>query len=116
MNKNAARLRRAKRVRKHIKRLACPRMSVHRTSKHIYVQVLTADSIVIAQASSMDKSIAGEISYGGNVKTAVLVGQLIAKRCVEKDILKVAFDRSGYQFHGRVKALADAAREGGMEF
>ena len=116
MNKNAARLRRAKRVRKHIQVLNCPRMSVHKTLKHIYVQVLSPDSTVLAQASTKDKDLVADITNGSNIAAAKQVGQLIAKRCADKNISKVAFDRSGFQFHGRIKALADAAREGGMDF
>jgi len=116
MNKLASRLRRAKRTRKHIQVLGVPRMSVHRTLKHIYVQVLTPQSQVLAQASTLDKEISAKVSSGGNVAAAKLVGELIAKRCLEKDVSKVAFDRSGFKFHGRLKALADAARDGGIDF
>ena len=111
-----SRLRRAKRTRAHIRSLGSTRMSVHRTLNHIYVQVTSPDATVLAQASSLDKEIAGEIKSGGNVDAAKLVGELIAKRCLEKNINRVSFDRSGFKYHGRLKALADAARNGGIEF
>ena len=116
MNKYASRLRRAKRIRKHIQTLGVPRMTVHRTLNNIYVQVLTPESQVLAQASTLDKEISEKVSSGGNVAAAKLVGELIAKRCLEKDVSKIAFDRSGFKFHGRLKALADAARDGGIDF
>lgn len=116
MNKITSRLRRAKRARKHIQSLDVPRMSVFRSSRHIYVQVISPDAKVIASASTKDKELAASVVNGGNKAAAVQVGQLIASRCADKGVKKVAFDRSGFQFHGRIKALADAAREGGMEF
>ena len=114
--KKQSRLRRAKRIRKHIERLDIPRMSVQRSLQHIYVQVFSPDASVICSASTLDKSLSGEIAYGGNCDAAKKVGALIAKRCLDKNVKKVAFDRSGHKFHGRIKALADSAREGGMEF
>ncbi len=84
-----SRLRRAKRTRAHIRSLGSTRMSVHRTLNHIYVQVTSPDATVLAQASSLDKEIAGEIKSGGNVDAAKLVGELIAKRCLEKNINRV---------------------------
>ena len=116
MNKRTSRLRRAKRIRKHIQTLGVPRMSVYRSSKNIYVQVLSTDSRVLAQASTLDKEIAQQITFGGNKVAAKLVGEMIAKRCLEQNINKVAFDRSGFKYHGRLQVLADAARDGGMDF
>ncbi len=116
MNKRASRLRRAKRTRKHIQALDVPRMSVYRSSKNIYVQVTSPDARVLAQASTLDKEIAPQLTYGGNKAAAKLVGEVIAKRCLEQNINKVAFDRSGFKYHGRLQVLADAARDGGIDF
>lgn len=117
MDKSAARLRRSLRTRCHIKRLGVNRLSVFRTPRHIYAQVFDASgSKVLASASSLDTSIRGAKVYGGNVAAATLVGKLIAERALSAGITAVAFDRSGFQYHGRVKALAEAAREGGLQF
>jgi large subunit ribosomal protein L18 len=110
--------RRAKRVRYRIRQVSGgrPRLSVYRSGKHIYAQLIDdAESRTIAAASSDEGVKAGEKkSY--NVKAAAAVGKLIASRAIEKGVKKVVFDRAGYLYHGRVKALADAAREGGLEF
>ena len=112
-----SRIRRSKRTRASIKRLGEVRLSVHRTLQHIYAQVISpCGAKILVQASSLDKEVRDVCGYGGNKAAAEAVGQLIAKRSVEAGIKKVAFDRSGYKFHGRVKALADAARSVGMEF
>ena len=120
MNKTAfkkkSRLRRSKKLREHVKRLGVPRMSVQRTLQHIYVQVIDTDSTVICSANTLEKEISSHVKYGGNCDAAAKVGALIAKRCLDKEVKKVAFDRSGFKFHGRLKALADASREAGMEF
>ncbi len=117
MSKKAtSRLRRTKRTRAKIRELAKTRLCVHRTLNHIYVQVLSPCSTkVLACASTVEKEIKSK-SKGGNIEAAKLVGALVAKRASEAGVKSVAFDRSGYKFHGRIKALADAAREGGMEF
>lgn len=115
-SKFIARQRRCKKFREHTKRLGVPRMSVRKTHQHIYVQVTDVDSTVICSASSLDKEIASDINYGGNCSAAIKVGALVAKRCLDKGVKKIAFDRSGFKYHGRIKALADAARESGMEF
>ena len=107
--------RRSRKIRGQIRRLDKIRLTVKRSSQHIYAQVIAADSkTVLASASTLDKELRG--AFGGNVAAAKAVGQLVAKRALEKGIKAVAFDRSGYAYHGRVKALADAAREGGVEF
>lgn len=117
MDKTAGRIRRGLRTRMHIRRLGVYRLSVHRTPRHIYAQVLDANgSKVIASASSLDKTIRGDKSYGGNIAAATLVGKLVAERAIAAGITSVAFDRSGFKYHGRVKALADAARDGGLQF
>lgn len=113
--KTKSRLRRARRGRMHMRELGATRLSVHRTPQHIYAQVLTADGgKVVASASTVEKDLRS--SAGGNVAAATKVGALIAERAKAAGIERVAFDRSGFKYHGRVKALADAAREGGLEF
>ena len=113
--KQQARLRRARRGRSHMRKLGVPRLTVYRTPRHIYAQVISHDgAIVSAAASTLDKSLRGEAK--GNVDGAQAVGKLLAERALAAGIDSVAFDRSGYKYHGRVKALADAAREGGLKF
>ena len=117
ISKKTNRLRRAKRTRMKISELGAHRLSVHRTPRHIYAQVISPDgSKVIAAASTVQKDIAGEAKYTGNVEAASLVGKAIAEKSKSAGITSVAFDRSGFRYHGRVKALADAARESGLEF
>jgi large subunit ribosomal protein L18 len=114
-SKNDSRLRRARRARSRIRDVGINRLSVHRTPRHIYAQIIApAGDRVIASASTLD----AELRKGatGNISAAAAVGQLVAKRAKEAGIERVAFDRSGYKYHGRVKALADAARETGLEF
>ncbi|WP_210395849.1 50S ribosomal protein L18 [Motiliproteus sediminis] len=113
--KNESRLRRARRSRIKMRELGATRLSVHRTPRHIYAQVISpCGGQVLVSASTVEKDLRDGAT--SNVDAAVKVGQLIAERAKEAGITKVAFDRSGYKYHGRVKALADAAREGGLEF
>lgn len=113
--KKANRMRRAKRGRMKIRELGATRLSVTRTPRHIYAQVISADGAsIVAQASTVEKDLRGEAT--GNTEAAAKIGTLIAERAKQAGITAVAFDRSGYKYHGRVKALADAAREGGLEF
>jgi large subunit ribosomal protein L18 len=117
MNKKASRLRRAKRGRMHMKELETIRLCVHRTPRHIYAQVISPTGAeVLVCASSLDKEFKGKLKSTGNKEAAELVGKLVAQRAIQAGIRQVAFDRSGFNYHGRVKALADAAREGGLEF
>ena len=118
MDKKSSRLRRAKRARAKIAELGSHRLTVHRTPRHIYAQVIAPNgSEVIASASTVDNGVAGDIDGGtGNISAAAVVGKAIAERAKEKGVERVAFDRSGFRYHGRVKALADAAREAGLEF
>jgi len=117
INKNLKRARRFAKARGIIRRLGANHLCVHRTSQHIYAQVFSpSGDKVLAQASSLEKDLRSELGYGGNKTAAARVGKLIAERCTAAGINKVAFDRSGFKYHGRVKALADAAREGGIEF
>ena len=113
--KKTSRMRRARRSRLHIRELGQVRLSVNRSSRHIYAQLISADgSKVIASASTLDESLRSGVT--GNKDAASKVGQLIAERGKAAGISSVAFDRSGYKYHGRVKALADSAREHGLEF
>jgi len=113
--KKEARLRRARRTRAKISELGVNRLCVYRTPRHIYAQVISpAGNEVLASASTLDKSLKGTAT--GNITAATTIGALIAERAKAAGVSKVAFDRSGYNYHGRVKALADAAREGGLEF
>lgn len=114
-DKKSARLRRAKKTRAHIRHLGVNRLTVNRTPRHIYAQIISpTGGVVVAQASTLDASLRS--SSTGNVEAAKAVGALIAERAKAAGITKVAFDRSGFKYHGRVKALADAARENGLEF
>ena len=116
-NRKSARGRRAKRTRKHIQELGVPRLSVHRTPRHIYAQVLSADGgSTVASASTVEKDVRGKIGYGGNCAAAAMVGRVIAERTLQAGVSRVAFDRSGFKYHGRVRALAEAARDSGLEF
>ena len=113
--KRSSRLRRARRSRMKMRELGAVRLSVNRTPRHIYAQVIAADGgEILAQASTLEADLRGGAT--GNVATAEKVGKLIAERAKKVGVTNVAFDRSGFKYHGRVKALADAAREGGLEF
>lgn len=116
MNKNVQRLRRAARTRAKIRELKTLRLSVHRTSQHIYAQIFDVDSKVLAAASTLQKDLRAELKGTGNVTAAAAVGKAIAEKAKVAGIKQVAFDRSGFKYHGRIKALADAARENGLEF
>ncbi|BAN46340.1 MULTISPECIES: 50S ribosomal protein L18 [Metapseudomonas] len=113
--KKETRLRRARKARLKMRELEAVRLCVYRSSQHIYAQVISADGAkVLASASTLDKELRD--SATGNVDAAKKVGQLVAERAKAAGVTQVAFDRSGFKYHGRVKALADAAREGGLEF
>ena len=115
--KNLARLRRARQTRLRIRDVGAARLTVHRSNAHIYAQITSAvGDKVLVTASSLEKELRGQLKSGGNRKAAELVGQRIAAKAREKGIEQVAFDRAGYRYHGRVKALADAARAGGLKF
>ncbi|MFD0694276.1 50S ribosomal protein L18 [Paenibacillus sp. GCM10027628] len=117
-DKNKARLKRHLRVRKKIEgTTARPRLNIFRSSKHMYAQLIDdTTGVTVVSASTQDKELKAEVGNGGNVEAARKVGELIAKRAKEKGFDKVVFDRGGYLYHGRVQALADAAREAGLEF
>ncbi len=117
MDKKISRLRRAARARAKLKELEVYRLTVHRTPRHIYAQVLTHDSSkVIATASTLDAEVKKDLKATGNIDAATAVGKTIAERAAKQGVTEVAFDRSGFRYHGRVKALADAARENGLQF
>lgn len=114
-DKKESRLRRARRGRMKMRELGAVRLTVHRTPRHIYAQVIAPEGDrVLATASTLEKDLRGQAT--GNVDAAARVGALIAERAKSAGITRVAFDRSGFKYHGRVKALAEAAREGGLEF
>ena len=117
LDKRVTRNRRAQRARSKIHSLAVHRLCVHRTPRHIYAQLIApGGATVLACASSLEGELKRSLANTGNVQAAIRVGQLIAERAKSKGITRVAFDRAGFKYHGRVKALADAAREGGLEF
>lgn len=117
MNKRVARIRRGKRSRMKMREIGVTRLSIYRSSRHIYAQVISGDAnVIIASASTVEKSMRDTLSYTGNAEAAVAVGKLVAERAKAKGVESVAFDRSGFKYHGRVKALADAAREAGLQF
>jgi large subunit ribosomal protein L18 len=117
ISKKARRQRRSVKTRARIRTLNVARLSVHRTPRHIYAQLTDASgSKVLASASTVQETVRQGLKGTGNVDAAKAVGRLIAERAKAAGVTKVAFDRSGFQFHGRVKALADAAREAGLEF
>lgn len=117
MDKKHSRTRRAKKGRARMRELGVTRLSVHRTPKHIYAQVLAPDGgTVLASASTVQKDVREGLKSTGNVDAAKAVGKIIAERAREAGVETVAFDRSGFRYHGRVKALAEAAREAGLQF
>ena len=116
MDKKTTRIRRSRKTRAKISELSVPRLSVHRTPRHIYAQIIAPDAKVLASASTVQKDLKGAVKYTGNVDAAVAVGKALAEKAKQAGIEKVAFDRSGFKYHGRVKALADAARESGLKF
>ena len=117
MDKKNSRLRRATRSRAKLRELEAFRLTVHRTPRHIYAQVITHDSSkVIASASTLDADVKKDLKGSGNTDAAAAVGKAVALRAASEGITNVAFDRSGFKYHGRVKALAEAARENGLQF
>jgi len=117
MDKKATRLKRALRQRCKIRQLGVNRLTVHRTAQHIYAQVISADgTATVVSASSTQASIRSSVNKTGNIEAATAVGKSLAEKAISAGITDVAFDRSGFKYHGRVKALADAAREAGLKF
>jgi large subunit ribosomal protein L18 len=117
MDKKTARLRRAKKTRAHIRRMGKARLTVHRTGRHIYAQVIApGGGSVIAAASTMQKDVSASLTSTSNKDAAKAVGKAVAEKAVAAGVTDVAFDRSGYRYHGRIAELADAARESGLKF
>lgn len=117
MDKNQTRLRRARKTRARIADLGVARLTVHRSNSHIYAQIIDATGgNVLTSASSLEVEVRAALKSGSTVEAAAAVGKRIAEKAVAAGVKNVAFDRSGFAYHGRVKALADAAREGGLEF
>ncbi|MCF6210935.1 MAG: 50S ribosomal protein L18 [Gammaproteobacteria bacterium] len=116
MDKKQSRLRRARRTRAKISELGVYRLCIHRTPRHTYAQVISPDGgTVVASASTLESDVKSGLKGTGNIEAAEKIGQLIAERAKASGVDRVAFDRSGFQYHGRVKALADAARESGLQ-
>ena len=116
MDKKIARLRRGRRTRYKIRELGAARLCVHRTPRHIYAQLIDQNGAqVLAAASTLEAGLRTELKNGGNIEAAKAVGKAIAEKAKAAGIERVAFDRSGFKYHGRVKALADAAREHGLQ-
>jgi len=117
MADNQKRLRRARRTRAKIRELSVDRLTIYRTPRHIYAQIIdpTGGKVVVS-ASTLDKELRGTIKNTGNKDAAAVIGKAIAERAKSAGIAKVAFDRAGFKYHGRIQALADAAREAGLQF
>jgi len=117
MDKKSSRIRRSRKTRAKIRELRVPRLTIHRTPRHIYAQVIDGENEkVLAAVSTVQADVKSALKYSGNSEAAVAVGKAIAEKAKAAGVSKVAFDRSGFKYHGRVKALADAAREAGLEF
>ena len=116
MEKKVARIRRARATRAQIRKLGAVRLTVHRSCQHLYAQVIDADGKVLASASTVQKAVAGSLKATKNKEAAAAVGKAIAEKSKTAGVTAVAFDRSGFKYHGRIKALADAAREAGLQF
>src|SRR6476469_4732134 len=120
MDKKQSRLRRGRQTRAKIAELKVNRLAVHRTNSHIYATVISPDAQVLASASTLEAEVrlelAGKSGKGGNTAAAALVGKRVAEKALKAGIAEVAFDRSGFRYHGRVKAVAEAAREAGLKF
>jgi large subunit ribosomal protein L18 len=120
MDKKQSRLRRSRQTRAKIAELKGNRLAVHRTNLHIYATIIAPDATILASASTAEaevrKELAGQSGKGGNTAAATLVGKRVAEKALKAGIAEVAFDRSGFRYHGRVKAVAEAAREAGLKF
>ncbi len=120
MDKKQSRLRRGRQTRVKIAELKVNRLAVHRTNLHIYATIISPDAKVLASASTLEaevrQQLAGQSGAGGNTAAAALIGKRVAEKALKAGIVEVAFDRSGFRYHGRVKAVAEAAREAGLKF
>jgi large subunit ribosomal protein L18 len=111
------RLRRARKIRRKIAGIGMQRLTVHRTPRHIYAQIIDPSGArVLASASTLEAEVRGQVKNGGNVEAAKAVGKRIAEKAKAAGVTQVSFDRAGFKYHGRIKALADAARESGLQF
>lgn len=116
MDKKQARIRRARKPRARLRELGVARLCVHRTPRHIYAQIIEPAGGTAVCASTVEADVRKEVGYGGNASAAAVVGRLIAERAKAKGLERVSFDRSGFKYHGRIKALAESAREHGLKF
>lgn len=117
MNKKIARIKRAAKTRSILYKLNVVRLVIHRTPRHIYAQIISNENChVIVSASTTEKLIVHQLQTTGNKDAAAIIGKIIAERAIAKGIIKVAFDRSGFKYHGRIRVLADCARQGGLKF
>jgi large subunit ribosomal protein L18 len=116
MDKKESRLRRARRTRRAYIESGVNRLVVHRTPRHIYAQMINAEGQVVTSASTVEKEISEAVGKTGNIDAAKAVGKAVAERAIEKGVAKCSYDRSGFKYHGRIQALADAAREAGLQF
>lgn len=117
MNKKISRIRRATKIRKKLHKLNVIKLTVHRTSRHIYAQIISNENFnVLAAASTTEKLIVNTLKMTSNKEAAAVIGKIIAERAIARGITTVAFDRSGFKYHGRVQALADCARQAGLKF
>jgi large subunit ribosomal protein L18 len=116
IDKKQSRMRRARQTRAKIVEMKAVRLAVYRSNEHIYAQVIDPAAKVLATASSLEPEVRKEAPNGGNVKAAAIVGKRIAEKAKAQGVEQVAFDRAGFKYHGRVKALAEAAREAGLKF
>ncbi|QJC36962.1 50S ribosomal protein L18 [Enterobacteriaceae endosymbiont of Donacia vulgaris] len=114
--KKIARIRRATKFRKNLQKFKIVRLSVHRTSRHIYAQIISANNKILTTASTLEKKIQKKLKYTGNIQAAIFIGTKIANRSIKKGISNISFDRSGFKYHGRIQALANAARQTGLNF
>ncbi len=116
IDKRQSRARRSRQTRRKIAELGAVRLLVHRSNTHMYAQVVDAEAKVLAAASTLEPDVRKQVANGGNVTAAAMVGKRIAEKARQQGVETVSFDRSGFKYHGRVKALADAAREAGLKF
>ena len=116
MDKKNTRIRRSKKSRAKIRELKIDRLNIHRTSQHTYAQIISADNAVLVSVSTLQDEVKKKVKNTGNIEAATIVGNIVAEKAKEKGIESVAFDRSGFKYHGRVKALAEGARDSGLNF
>jgi large subunit ribosomal protein L18 len=116
MDKKNTRIRRSRKARAKMRELKVDRLSIHRTSQHTYAQIISSDNSILVAVSTLQAEVKAKVKNAGNIAAATIVGNMVAEKAKEKGIESVAFDRSGFKYHGRVKALADGARDSGLNF